>query len=88
MYGERNLSDLYAKGETGSNIKISYNTFNQEIEFYSSANANKALVKETGMVDSFEIKANMDLNIGDLKFVYAPLIGLDEKISSDCLQEA
>jgi hypothetical protein len=63
LFGEKHNADLYAKGETGTGIKLSYNTYNQEIEFYGPSNPNKALIKSAEEIDSFRIKANAALNL-------------------------
>ena len=63
LFGEKHAADLYAKGETGTGIKISYNTYNQEVEFYGPSNPNKPLVKSAEEIDSFRIKANPAINL-------------------------
>ena len=80
LYGEKLKGNVYSETEKAWNIYISYNTNTQELEFYSSSNPDKPLVKEPGTLDSFVIHANSDLMIaGNLKFVYGPLIGSNDK---------
>lgn len=76
--GEKHRADLFAKGETAYNISISYNTYNQELEFYSSSNPNQPLVKEAKLVDSFEIKEDITKSISEnIKFINGSIIGGD-----------
>jgi hypothetical protein len=76
--GEKRRADLFAKGETAYNIYISYNTYNQEVEFYSSANPNQPLVKEAKLIDSFEIKQDLTNSVPEnIKFVNGSFIGGD-----------
>jgi hypothetical protein len=78
FFGEKHRADLFAKGEIAYNIFISYNTYNQEVEFYSSANPNQPLVKEAKLVDSFEIKEDMTKSVTEnMKFVNGSFIGGD-----------
>jgi hypothetical protein len=80
LFGERHKADMYATDAKALNIYISYNTFNQEVEFYSSSNPDKPLVREPGTVDSFMIQPNSGLGIsGLLKFIYGPLLGSKDK---------
>ena len=76
LFGEHHKADMFAIEAKAFNIYISYNTYNQEVEFYSTSNPDKPLVKEPGTVDSFIIKEDIDLGITHpLKFVYGPLLG-------------
>lgn len=52
LFGEKNKGNLFSTEAKAYNIYLSYNTYNQEVEFYSSANPDKPLVKEPGTVDS------------------------------------
>lgn len=80
LLGERRAGDLFAKGETGYNIYLSYNTYTQEIEFYSTSNPDKPLVKEKGEVDSFIFHPNKEVGIEErMKFVYGTLAGTSDK---------
>ncbi|MEQ1676203.1 MAG: hypothetical protein ABL876_05870 [Chitinophagaceae bacterium] len=80
LFGEKNKGDVFSATEKAYNISVSYNTFNQELEFYSTSNPDKPLVKEPGSLDSFIIQQNKELGIGNpLKFIYGPLLGTSDK---------
>lgn len=80
LFGEHNKGDLFAIEAKAWNIYLSYNTYNQEVEFYSTSNPDKPLVKETGTVDSFIIHQNTEAGItSPMKFVYGALIGSKDK---------
>ena len=80
LFGEKNKGDLFSPDAKAYNISLSYNTWNQEVEFFSTANADKALVKEPGTVDSFIIHTNATVGItAPLKFIYGPLLGSGEE---------
>jgi hypothetical protein len=80
LFGQRINADLYSQKETAKNIDINYNTYNQDVEFYSTSNPNTALTKIVGEVDSFMLKKKPEADISeDLKFVYGPLLGSTEK---------
>src|SRR6476620_5133095 len=73
--GEKHRADLFARGETAYNISVSYNTYNQEVEFYSSANPNQPLLKEAKLVDSFELKQDVANSVPEnIKFVNGSFI--------------
>lgn len=80
LFGEKNKGNLFSPEAKAYNIFLSYNTYNQEVEFYSSGNPDKPLIKEPGTVDSFIIQENVALGINHpLKFVYGTHIGSSEK---------
>lgn len=80
LFGEHHQADMYATEAKALNIYISYNTYNQEVEFYSTSNPDKPLVKETGTVDSFTIHQNNELGItSPLKFVYGSILAAKDK---------
>lgn len=80
LYGEHLAGDMYAPEAKAFNIYLSYNTYNQEVEFYSTSNPDKALVRETGTLDSFTIKGNTDLGFTEnLKFIYGKHLGSKDK---------
>jgi len=80
LFGEHHKGDMFAKEAKAYNIYLSYNTYNQEVEFYSAANTDKPLIKEPGTVDSFIINENISLGIlSPLKFVYGATIGSNDK---------
>jgi len=80
LFGEKNKGNLFSPGVNAFNIQLNYNTYNQEIEFFSTANPDKPLVKEPGTVDSFTLLTNVSLGINQpLKFVYGAQLGSSEK---------
>jgi len=80
LYGENHKGDMFAPEAKAFNIHLSYNTYNQEVEFTSTSNPEKPLIKEPGTVDSFMIHPNIQSGITvELKFFYGPLIGSKEK---------
>ena len=80
LFGEHNRGDMFATEAKAYNIFISYNTYNQEVEFYSTSNPDQPLVKEPGTVDSFVFQQNIDLGISHpLKFVYGSVLGTKDK---------
>jgi hypothetical protein len=80
LFGEKHIADVFAGKERAANIQVSFNVYTQEIEFYPTAKTEKPLVKKTGEVDTFEMKADKDVLLSNLKFIYGPLIGLTEKV--------
>jgi hypothetical protein len=80
LYGEKNSGDIFSTEEKAWNIKLNYNTYTQEVEFYTNSNPDKPLVKAPGTLDSFimRIKAEPGKS-GALKFVYGSVIGSSEK---------
>ena len=80
LFGEHHKGDMYAPEAKALNVFVSYNTYNQELEFYSTANPDKPLVKEPGDLDSFNIQSNVPLGIiSNLKFVYGSHLGSKDK---------
>lgn len=80
LFGEHNKADMFATEAKAYNIFISYNTYNQEVEFYSTGNPDKPLVKEPGDIDSFIIQQNIELGITrNLKYVYGSILGTKDK---------
>jgi hypothetical protein len=80
LFGEKARGDLFTPEAKAFNIYLSYNTYNQEVDFYSSSNPDKALTKEPGSVDSFFISSNAELGLDQpIKFVYGALIGSSDK---------
>ncbi len=80
LFGEHHKGDLFPTQAKAYNIFVSYNTYNQEVEFYSTSNPDKPLVKEPGEVDSFVIQQNIELGIANnLKFIYGTHLGTDDK---------
>ena len=80
LFGEHHMGDMFAPEAKAYNIFISYNTYNQEVEFYSTSNPDKSLVREPGTLDSFIIHQNIELGIlHPLKFVYGSVLGVKDK---------
>jgi hypothetical protein len=80
LYGEHHLADIFAPEVKAYNIFISYNTYNQEVEFYSNGNPDKSLVREPGTLDSFIIHQDIGFGIlNTLKFVYGSVLGIKDK---------
>ncbi len=81
LFGEKNKGDMFSSEAKAYNIFLSYNSYNQQVEFYSTGNPDKPLVKEPGTIDSFLIHTNISLGITHpLKFIYGPLIGSSDKV--------
>ncbi len=80
LFGEKNKGNLFSSEAKAYNIFLSYNTYNQEVEFYSTANPDNALIKEPGEADSFFIQPNLEIGLlTPLKFIYGSAIGSSEK---------
>ncbi len=80
LFGEKNQGNLFSQEAKAINVFLSYNTYNQEVEFYSSSNPDKPLIKEPGTVDSFILNRNESLGITSaLKFVYGTHLWSSEK---------
>ena len=80
LFGEHHLGDIFAPEVKAYNIYISYNTFNQEVEFYSKGNPDIPLIREPGTLDSFIIHQDLGQKItSNLKFVYGSLLGVKDK---------
>ncbi|HEX4875349.1 MAG TPA: hypothetical protein VFV31_01675 [Chitinophagaceae bacterium] len=84
LFGERNKGDIFSPETKAYNISLSYNTYKQEVEFYSTANPDKPLIKEPGTLDSFILRSDIDVDPANPqqfsgKFIYGPLLGSSEK---------
>jgi hypothetical protein len=80
LYGEYHKADLFAPEVKAYNIYISYNTYNQEVEFYSTSNPNQPLIREPGTLDSFVILEDSSIGIAkSLKFIYGSHLDAKEK---------
>jgi len=77
LLGKNHPGDVYSKSETGTGLYLSYNIYNQEIEF-SASREQSPLIKEAGTLDSFIIKRD-SLVKEDSKFIYGGLIGAGDK---------
>lgn len=80
LFGDRNKGNLYSVEAIAVNIQLSYNTYNQELEFFSGENINRPLVKMPGEVDSFVFMANKSVGLTqDIHFVYGKFVGSSDK---------
>ena len=80
LFGDRNKGDMYSSEAAAVNIQLAYNTYNQELEFYSGENITKPLVKVPGEVDSFVFLTNKAVGLTqDLHFIYGKHLGSNEK---------
>jgi hypothetical protein len=80
LFSEKNPGDIFSEKETAYNLDLSYNTYNQEISFYSTANPNQPLMKKPGDLDSFTLYKNDRTGItSNLKYIYGPVIGASDK---------
>lgn len=80
LFGQKLIADIFSVKETAGNVSINYDTYNQEIEFFSAENPATPLVKAPGEIDSFVVKPQADAGINEeLRFVYGPLAGSTEK---------
>jgi hypothetical protein len=79
LYGQKNLGDIYSPSESGTNIPISYNVYNQQVEF-SPSGGNAVLVKEPSTLDSFKIRKNTEVSLEtNITFLYASVLGSKDK---------
>jgi len=70
LYGGKQKGELFVKGQNEAIVHISYNTYEQIVEYSFSASNEEQLYKPKGTVDSFKIFKNDDLQIGtDLLFI-------------------
>ncbi|MBL7708018.1 MAG: hypothetical protein JNJ86_03050 [Chitinophagaceae bacterium] len=80
LFGQKLVADFFSVKETAANVNINYDTYNQEIEFFSTESPAKPLVKTPGDIDSFVVKPQADAGINEeLHFIYGPLAGSSEK---------
>ncbi|GAA4319774.1 hypothetical protein [Flaviaesturariibacter amylovorans] len=70
LFGERHTGDLYSPGEMALNIRVSYNTYNQQVEFYTKENPTKPLVKDAKDVDSFRLRPDPAIGLPDQQLVF------------------
>jgi hypothetical protein len=80
LFGEHHKADMFTQEAKAYNIFVSYNTYNQEVEFYSTSNPAIPLIREPGTVDSFFIHSNMEMGISkNLRFIYGNSLGSKDK---------
>ena len=72
----KHTGNIYANKEMGIGVQLSYNLYNQELEFWSADN--QILIKEPGTVDSFLLRPD-SLIVDDIFFVYGKVLGLKDK---------
>lgn len=81
LFGEKNGGHMFSKEEKAYNIFLSYDTYTQNIEFYSSANPDKPLIKEPGSLDTFLIKKNPANGLeNNIIFIYGSLLGSKDNV--------
>jgi hypothetical protein len=80
LFGEKVKGNLFTQEAKAYNISLSYNTYNQEVEFYSTSNPDQPLIKEPGTADSFSLSIESDLGSKEeLKFIYGAVLGSSDK---------
>lgn len=81
LFGEKNKGSLYTPESGAShNVFISYNTYNQEVEFLGPSNPNKAMMKTPGQVDSMVFDANPQIGLeSPMKMIYGSHLGTSDK---------
>ena len=79
LYGPKLAGDIYTTKERATNIQLSYNTYNQQVEAYQN-NSEKPIIMKLADVDSFRLIAarNSDFK-EDLLFVNANKIDASRK---------
>lgn len=76
LFGEKHMGDIFAKGESDKQIPLSYNTFNQELDFYNNGINGKPMVKPCIEIDSFTMNKNPEIGLeNQLIFLNGKLIG-------------
>ncbi|MBG9374877.1 hypothetical protein I5907_01410 [Panacibacter sp. DH6] len=63
LFGGRKQGQLFLHGQAANTSFISYNTYDQIIEFSNSGSISSTLFQPSGLLDSFAISANKDLGI-------------------------
>lgn len=80
LFGGKNISDLFVSGKAHKNIEMSYNTFSNQIEVYTTNDSKNPLVMEEGAVDSFTISSKVDdSDPPNLTFICSKVLGADDK---------
>lgn len=81
LFGEKVKGSLFTQEAKAYNILLSYNTYNQELEFYSSSNPDKPLIKEPGTADSFSLTIESDPGTKEeIRFIYGSVLGSSDKV--------
>lgn len=82
LFGPRMTGNLFAKGEAAFNIKLSYDTYHQQVEFYTSANPTTPLIKDPGAIDSFSFASNTEVGLlHGLKFISGKALGKKDDLN-------
>ncbi len=80
LLGQKISANVFSQSEKAWNIFVSYNTYNQEVEFYSTSNPAVPLVKEAGTLDSFVIAPDVKAErFMPWKFIYSTHLGETDK---------
>lgn len=80
LYGLSHKGNMFSPEAKAYNINLNYNTYNQELEFTSTSNPDKPLIKEPGTVDSFTLLLDVVAGItSNLDFVYGATLGSKDK---------
>jgi hypothetical protein len=88
LFGAKHAGDVFTPTEKAFNIDLSYNTYNQEIDFYSTSNPTQPLTKMPGEVDSFVIRKDIEAGLmQDVKFVYGKVLGSKDKSYFEIVQQ-
>lgn len=70
LFGEKLAGGLFEKGAKSDNIFLNYNTYNQQIQFYSSLNQVHPYGKDINLVASFTIKKDKVVQLTeDIHFI-------------------
>ncbi len=81
LFGQMLKGDMFSAEAKAYNIKLGYDTYNQEVQFLSVQNAGQPLVKEPGTLDSFIIHRDTVAGIQyPMKFIYGSKLGAKDKV--------
>jgi hypothetical protein len=79
LYGPKLAGDIYTPKEKATNIQLSYNTYNQQIEAYQN-NSERPIIMKLAEVDSFRLIAARNADFKeDLLFVNATKLDPSKK---------
>lgn len=78
LFGEKNEGVIYSKTDPVASGNVSFNTFNQQVEWYP-AGAVEPIRKELATVDSFTLSISSDAYKGNIKFINAENWGSKSK---------
>lgn len=79
LFGGQQMGVLFMRGEKAAYAYLSYNTYEQTMEYVVTLNAGQPLLKPTGIIDSFIIIKNTDLSLlSDLVFVSAKIVNASD----------